>query len=66
MIFKSIPLAALSIVDARLHCCVSMWPNVNQRGYRLRTNEETFPLTGSSASSCSSRIGNLHGKYHVG
>jgi hypothetical protein len=27
-----IPLAALSMVDASVHCCVSMWPNVYQRG----------------------------------
>jgi len=56
---SSSPLAALSIVDASVHCCVSMWPRVNHRGYRFNITEEGLPF-GLSESSWSSKIGNLH------
>ena len=46
-----LPLAALSMVEARAPCWASICPKVNHRGYRLRTKELTFPLTGSSISS---------------
>ena len=58
--WDELPLAALSMVEARAPCWASIWPKVNQRGYRLSTSELTLPFTGSSISSWSSRMGNLN------
>ena len=38
---NGVPLAALSILDARAHCWLSMWPRVNHRGTRLITKLES-------------------------
>lgn len=35
----TLPLAAVSMVDASSHCWDSMWLKVNQRGYRLGTTD---------------------------
>lgn len=57
---KILPFAALSIVELRAHCCVSMCPKVNHLGDLLIISELLgFAPNGSSESSCSSRSGSL-------